>query len=615
MKSILVVCLLFITIYSFGQEEKEISSKINEVTVFIQGAQITRKVSTQIGKGNSTLKFIKLSPFINPKSIQVKANGNILSVKHQANFLKNSEKSKSVEELNLKLEKFNNLIAIEKAHISVLQKQQDLLVDNRKLGGENQNTTVNNLKELTNYYGEKLTKLRLDQIEKTKKLNDLNKSKFEIEQQLKSISGIKEYPMSEIIVKVAKEQEGTINFEITYLVENAGWFPSYDIKAIDIDHPIQLVYKANIKQDTKIDWENVKLKLSSADPNDSGISPELKTYYLNYNTRPPSYKKDITTVTGTVFDQKGEPLPGASIMVKGTSLGATSDFDGKYSIHIPRNAAFLSYSYIGFEPLTLPINDETINAFLEESFQTLDEVVVTSALGIKRNKKSLGYNSESIKNEDLEIGLEPRIQKENQTSFDFEIDKPYTIKSTNQEFSVSLESYNLPANYIYYSVPKVEKNAYLIANIVNWEKYNLLEGEANIFFENTYIGKSLLDVRYATDTLQISLGQDKNVKVQREKIQEFTSKKLVGRNKKENIGWRTIVKNNKNQAITMEILDQLPVSTLQEIEVENIETSDGRVNQQNGEVKWRFDLEPTKSKEFILKYIVKYPKNKSLIIE
>jgi len=187
--------------------------------------------------------------------------------------------------------------------------------------------------------------------------------------------------------------------------------------------------------------------------------------------------------------------------------------------------------------------------------------------------------------------------------------------SNNKNYSVDMEVYNLPANYQYYSVPKIDKDAFLIANVIEWEKYNLLEGEANIFFEDTYVGKSLLDVRYASDTLKISLGRDKNVSITREKAKEFTTKQFIGNKKEETRDWLTTVKNNKSQKINILIIDQVPVSTIEEIEVEVQKISGGIHNTHTGEIKWEFSLEPKEKKEFELKYSTKYPKNQNLIVE
>src|SRR5690606_17747459 len=111
----------------------------------------------------------------------------------------------------------------------------------------------------------------------------------------------------------------------------------------------------------------------------------------------------------------------------------------------------------------------------------------------------------------------PTVQVENQTAVEFEINMPYTVASDNKSYTLDLERYELPAYYEYYSVPKVNRDAFLMAYVVDWEKYNLLDGEASIYFEDAYVGKSLIDARYIADTLSISLGRDKNVAVKREK--------------------------------------------------------------------------------------------------
>ncbi|MDO9260780.1 MAG: DUF4139 domain-containing protein, partial [Flavobacteriaceae bacterium] len=217
-----------------------------------------------------------------------------------------------------------------------------------------------------------------------------------------------------------------------------------------------------------------------------------------------------------------------------------------------------------------------------------------------RGANSLGINTNQIVN---------------QTTVNFEIKTPYSIKSDNKSYAVDMDVYQLPAFYQYYSVPKIDKDAFLIANITDWEKYNLLEGEANIFFEDAFIGKSILDVRYATDTLQISLGRDKSISINREKIKDFTTKKLIGSKKEESRAWTTTVKNNKSQKINIMIIDQIPVTTLEEIEIKDIKISGAKHNNVNGELKWEFILEPNNKKELELRYTVKYPKNQNLILE
>ncbi len=206
-------------------------------------------------------------------------------------------------------------------------------------------------------------------------------------------------------------------------------------------------------------------------------------------------------------------------------------------------------------------------------------------------------------------------QVANQTSVEFDIKTPYTIPSDGKNLTIDIDNYSLPASYQYYCTPKIDKNAYLIAQIADWEQYNLLEGEANVFFEDTYTGKTLLDVRFMTDTLTISLGKDKGVTVKRDIQKQFTTRQFLGNKKEETKSWLITVKNNKQQNINVFLFDQIPVSTLEEIEVIPVNISNGKLNPETGIIKWDFQLKPTEKKDIELKYSVRYPKNRTLIIE
>lgn len=625
--NLILFCLIFGNI--FGQEitEKEIETNVSEVTVFIEGAQITRQKTVELAQGETVLKFNNLSPFIDAKSVQVKANGDVtvLSVNHQQNFLDELEKSEDVKIIESKINDLDSKIELEQTHLSILNEQLNFLKDNRVIGGKNTELSVANLKETSEFYSTQLTDLMLKKIERNKTLEKLNEQKNNLENQLNTISSKKEFPMGEILVKVEAKTKASASIEISYLVENAGWYPTYDIRAKSINDPVEIIYKANVRQDTKINWNNVKLKFSSSNPTTSGVAPELKTYYLDYNNFPPVYNTSINSVTGQVVDQENQPLPGTTVMVPETTIGAVTDINGRYSITIPTNTDYLSFSFIGFKTQTLPITSSVINVKMQEEFLALDEVV-TVAYGVQGDTDYEGalqgrlagvsvQGNSRMKSRESESIAVPFQKTENQTIVDFEIKTPYSVKSDNKSYSVDMAVYQVPAYYQYYSVPKINSDAFLIANITDWEKYNLLEGEANIFFEETYIGKSLIDVRFASDTLQVSLGKDKNVSVSRKNLKDFTTRQFLGSKKEETKSWLTIIRNNKSQEINMIVLDQVPISKLEEIEVDIQNLSGGKQNKETGEVKWEFTLKPSEEKEFNLKYSVKYPKYKSLIIE
>jgi uncharacterized protein (TIGR02231 family) len=202
-------------------------------------------------------------------------------------------------------------------------------------------------------------------------------------------------------------------------------------------------------------------------------------------------------------------------------------------------------------------------------------------------------------------------QNENQLSATFDIDIPYDIAPTGKQHSVTLKEYTIPARYKYYAVPKVDPDAFLMAEITDYEKLNLLPGEANIIFENMYVGKSFIDPNATSDTLNLSVGRDKKVIVKREKITDVAAGvKFLGNQKKQTFTYEIRVRNAKKEAVNLLLKDQFPVSTDKNMEVELLESSDAAVNAETGVLTWKLTIEPGETKKVRLSYSVKYPKDK-----
>src|SRR5690606_33383559 len=155
---------------------------------------------------------------------------------------------------------------------------------------------------------------------------------------------------------------------------------------------------------------------------------------------------------------------------------------------------------------------------------------------------------------------------------EIEVEDPYTIQSNGEKLVVELKQYDIAAEYQYYAVPKIDKDAFLMARIVSWDQYNLLEGEANLYFEDAYVGRSLLNAKALTDTLSISLGRDKNIVIGRVKVDQYTQKRFIGSNRTESRGFRIVAKNKKSQPVKLTLFDQVPVSVNHDITVKVIET-------------------------------------------
>jgi uncharacterized protein (TIGR02231 family) len=202
------------------------------------------------------------------------------------------------------------------------------------------------------------------------------------------------------------------------------------------------------------------------------------------------------------------------------------------------------------------------------------------------------------------------VVTESQTTTSFEIAIPYTVPSDNKEYIVEVQNFSNDAQYRYYCAPKLDKDAFLIARLQGWDQYNLLSGEANIFYEGMFVGKSLIDVAETSDTLELSLGRDKNVVVTREKLKEFSERRILGSSKKETHAFDIVVRNKKKQGVEIVIEDQIPVSKNKELEVEVIDKSNAYHIAETGRMIWKLKLEPNETRKLKFAYSLKYPKDK-----
>jgi hypothetical protein len=619
-KSIFFLLLLSATCnFSQVNPTKEISSEVDEAIVFLESAQITRKKRVTVDKGITILKFIGLSPFIDGKSIQVQTSNNveIQAVSFEKNYLSKQAKNTDLRALENLLAMAKKELTLEKTLLNINNEETTFLLSNKVIGGNNQ--TVTNLMNTATYYGASYKALKLSALKIQERIDFLYTSIDDLSNQIGNFSSKKEYASGEAIIKIKAFNTSKIELVLVYNVSNAGWFPTYDIRVKDINSRLNLVYKANVKQQTKVDWINVKLSFSSSEPSTSSETPNLKPYFLSYNSVPPVYTKRIKTVSGIVSDQNGT-LPGVNVLIEGTTVGTETNFDGRYAISVPENAGILSFSYLGYKTARKTIYNSYLNVQLEEDNNSLDEVVVIAygnksiSSRLKGTVAGVQIQGSSSIVSDSKYSI-PTTEIINQTSVNFEIEAAYTLKSNNKNYTVGMKTYEMEVDYQYYSIPKIDKNAYLIAYALDWEKLNLLEGEAAIYFEDTYIGKSLIDTRFIAEKLKISLGKDKNISIQREKTKEYTTKQFIGTKKEENTAWNITVKNNKSQKINISISDQIPVSTLEEIKVQLADSTTGAFNEETGEILWNLNLAANSSKNLQLRYAVKYPKDKNVILD
>jgi uncharacterized protein (TIGR02231 family) len=236
------------------------------------------------------------------------------------------------------------------------------------------------------------------------------------------------------------------------------------------------------------------------------------------------------------------------------------------------------------------------------------------------NKRSMPAALQSAMEAEVDLYEEPSVKPvnaiyaEQQTTVEYVIDKPYTMVANNKSVQVDLRTFAVPADYKYYAIPKIDRSAYLVARIVNWEQQGLLDGQANLYFQNRFVGKSYIDTRQLTDTFNISLGQDKSIIFERELTDMFQKKKVIGSDKIDTRGFRISVRNTKSIPVEIVIYDQIPVSVTNEIVVKTLETGGASFDKDSGKLTWELTLASKASQEMVFGYEVKYPKDEYVML-
>jgi len=613
----IAAALFFIAAVTKADEGQKVASKVQKVTVFLNGAQVSRTALVNISPGTSTLIFENLSPGIDVQSIQVNAGGDftILSVNHELDFADNEIKQKNIQAIETKEKLVRNKIALQNNMLSIYQEEANTLAKNPVSNGTNVALDPVKLKQTLDFQTARLNEIKKNQQVVNDQVDLLNDELQGYEKQIAEINRAGVKTTSNVLVTVSSKAALQANFTLNYLVRNASWFPTYDIRAKNVNSPITIVYKANVSQKTGEDWKNAKLTLSTGNPAVNGAKPELTPTYLNLGMYYSGTAASITKVMGRVYEENtNQPLPGVSIRVKGTSIGSVSDVGGNYSIQLPNANAVLTYSFIGFETLERPANAPLINVALKPSSNQLNEVVVAGYGEVSHKRDLTGAVTEIHPKNIVTVPIEVK-KEENQTNIEFNIANPYTVLSDGKQYAVEISQYNIDATYQYYVAPKLSTDVFLTAQLTNWNKYSFLSGEANLFFEGTYIGKSLINTDATTDTLNLSLGTDKNIIVTRTLEKGLALRQSSGSNQKETRNWLIDVKNRKSQPVNLLVEDQVPVSQNKDIEVETQETSGAKPDATTGKVSWNFVLNSLDEKKVKLKYQVKYPKNQSVIVQ
>lgn len=522
--------IYFISFYTFATDDERFTAKISKVTVFQNQAQITSIVRGVAAAGNNTLIIENVSPNLNPQTVQLAGKGDIIlmGTKFSNNFIL-SKKSQRITQLSDSLRFINDDLRMVALNQESLDREKDLLKANYLTGATTVANTADKVKAMADFFRIRMSDINSNIIKNERNTAFLKEKLNKIQLQINELNIKQNMPSGEISVSINAKSKVNFELELTYIVNGAGWSPVYDIRVKDVKNPISLAYKANVWQQSGLDWENVKLNLSTSNPSQSGNKPKLFPQMVDiYVPQPPapvySREKNSRAMESSVMSS---PTPAA----------------------------------------------------MADAVSTADYTTII----------------------------------ENTLAVNFNIALPYTILNGGKPEIVDIQNYNLPAKYNHFGIPKYDADAFLTANITGWEQYNLLPGKANVYFEEAFVGETYILDNNVTDSLNLSLGRDKKINLKREIIRDYSSRKAIGANIRENQAYRITIRNTKKESVELLLEDQIPVSKNSDIEILDAEYKGAELNAETGKLTWKLNLKPSETKIIDVKYVVKYPKGKTLV--
>lgn len=542
--------ILFCFNSSFAGDKEIIKSSISDVTVYTNGAQIYRKANFTVKVGVTELILEGVSPNIDPRSLQVKAFGNVVIIDSKYDTYYPEPIKPKLEGLPLKirndirllqdsLDNMNYDLREIQDEIDVLNTSKNILANNGAIRGQGKvNDSIQLLKQAMEYYqvkmnelNKKIQALQRKKNDKTSKLNAMNQRmqdllNYQSSNEPQQPTG----PIHRIIVTVQAKEVVTGKLNVSYLVSDASWVPSYDMRADITTGKVNLTYKALIRQNTQEKWDDVHITLSTVDPYQNKTKPELHPWYLDFY-----YQQTY------------------------------SDYGRTNNVGVYNNA-----------PMKITEDAKLANEQLADqayNFTTMIDRVIAA---------------------------------------EYKIDLPYTIDPDGESHLVLVQNNELTANYRYYCVPKVDPGVFLVAEILKLDELQLVPAKANIFFDGTFMGETYLDPTTMSDTLLLSLGKDPNIIARRVLMKKDVKEKIIDKDIERTVSFEISLKNLKGTPVEIVVEDQLPITTNSEITIEKVDINKADYNESTGKLEWVINLKAKESTKLTYSFKVKYPKDKNV---
>jgi hypothetical protein len=569
-----------------------------------------------IQPGRSEIVFSGLSNQLQQQSVQLKADANItlLSVQAVKDYFGQRKIEQDEKTLIDRKAELNEKFDSDTRMLQVYKSEEQMLIKNQAIAGQN-GVKADELKQALDLQRQRLTEVYQKQMEIEKRMKSEQQELSKINLQLFEISKKKDSVTYTVTALIDSKQSETVKFRLLYTIKDAGWYPAYDVRVLDVSKPLEVLMNANVYQRSGETWKDVTINLSTGNPGDNATPSQLQPWMLGF------YDPSITwmrsqlqpgTATGRITDDKGTPLAGATVAIKGTNSASSTDANGFFKLqNIPANG-ILVVSSVGFVSKEVSLKPGYFTIAMNPAVSSLQDVVVIG-YGKRKEDSDFEYTAPVRRQKEIQpISITTQYQP---TTTVYRIQEKYSLETDGKTTTIGIKKMEVAALYEYFSAPKIDPSVFLTAKILNWQDYDLQSGEANLYFEGTYLGKTYVDLSSVGDTLSLSLGKDNGVTISRKLSKEYSSKKFLGNNRTETKQYEINVRNTKKIPIYIIVQDQFPISVTKEISVEDEKAPDAQIDKDSRIATWNLQLTAGQERKLQIGYEVKYPKDRKVVLE
>ncbi len=568
-----------------SHEQTVSESKLEAVTVYRRGALIKRTGEVTLAEGENILSIVGLEIGIAPSTIQIAIadDASVFSIAYSTDPNRKVIEPDSLVDLR----KLRQEIELEKrmlgADIEALHEELAILNANKNFS--RRTSEPEEIQRGAKLISESVRATKHALVKLSFEFEELDKKATQVDNRIATVRPTVPQNIGKIYVTSIANRPGTYTYELSYLVQDAGWTPDYDLFSKTVENQFaELVLVGNIYQRTGIDWKDVELSLSTGNPQQRKMAPSLRRLYLGENN---AYNQ--LGANGMMLTAEQVKLLGANSInaIASLSAGASAeDFGEAISMKGGRSNAT---QYI------------------------IDGMRVTGTLVVESDNNDDFFNQNPLGSPNSYLGTStepvPQIsfasEKSMLTSRTYTVDYPVSLAANGTSSAVRLTSHILPLDLRYRSVPKIDPTVYLEGIVTGWDTLRLSDGRMRLHLDGRYLGTTVLIANQPSDTLLLPLGADKRIIIERESAKQLVDRKPVRGRKNYDLGYIIKVRNTRQEAIKLVIEDQMPLSKKQETEVELISAGlSPKHDTQTGIFTWDLSLAAASAEEIEVAYKV-----------